>query len=167
MERPLDQIFLVKSGQKGPDFESGHFTTVKSWKFWKLPKINFFWSEWLENQSKCSSTAKFLDKTLKWAKKFHFCSFSANLVVFDHIWSWLNLPVPAVAKSKFFSRIIKYTSGSPPGTPQFHLKLEKFSSWSHRYFSKFFANKIWSFLYQISAKADCRCLLNHKFTCSR
>ena len=167
MERPLDQIFWVKSGQKGPDFESGHFTTMKSWKFWKLPKINFFWSEWLENQSKCSSTAKFLDKTLKWAKKFHFCSFSANLVVFDHIWSWLNLPVPAVVKSKFSSGIIKFTSGSPPGSPQFHLKLEKISIRRHRHFLKIFAQKYLVILYQISAKMDCQCLLNQEFTCPR
>ena len=138
MERPLDQIFWVKSGQKGPEFESGHFTIVKSWKFWKLLKINFFWSEWLENQSKCSSTAKFLDKTPKLAKKFHFCSFSANLVVFDHIWSWLNLPVPAVVKSKFSSWFIKYMSGSPPGSLGFHCKWEKISSRSDLNFSKIF-----------------------------
>ena len=138
MERPLDQIFWVKYGQKGPDFEYGHFTIVKSWKFWKLPKI---WSEWLENQSKCSSTAKFLDKTLKLAKKFHFCSFSVNLVVFDHIWSWLNLPVPAVVKSKFSSWFIKYMSGSPPGSLGFHCKWEKISSRSDPNFSKFFDQK--------------------------
>ena len=142
MEIPLDQIFWVKSGQKGPDFESDHFTTVKSWKFWKVPKMDFFWSEWLEKQLERSSALKFLGKTLKRPKKDHFRSFSAIFVVFDYIWSLLNLPVPAVAKSKFSSRFIKYMSGSPPGRPQFHLKWEKFSSWSHRHFSKFFAQKI-------------------------
>ena len=141
MERPLDQIFWVKSGQKGPDFESGHFTIVKSWKFWKLPKINFFWSEWLENQSECSSAPKFLDQMLKLAKKSYFRSFLAILVVFDHIWSWLNLPVPAVVKSKFSSQFIKYMSESPPGSLWFHLKWEKISSRSDPNFSKFFDQK--------------------------
>ena len=141
MERPLDQIFWVKSGQKGPDLESGHFTTVKSWKFWKLLKINFFRSKWLENRSKYSSASNFLDKTFKLAKKSHFCSFSANLVNFDHIWSWLNLPVPVVVKSKFSSRFIKYMSGSPPGSLRFHCKWEKISSRSDPNFSKFFDQK--------------------------
>ena len=141
MERPLDQIFWVKSGQKGPDFEFGHFTTAKSWKYWKLPKMDFFWSELLEDQSKRSSALKFLGKTLKSAKKCHFWGFSAIFVIFDHIWKQGNMAGPAVVKSKFSSGIIKYTSGNPPGRPQFHLKLEKISIRRHRHFSKFFAQK--------------------------
>ena len=86
MERPLDQIFWVKSGQKGPDLESGHFTTVKSWKFWKLLKINFFWSKWLENRSKYSSASKFLDKTFKLAKKIPFLQLFGQ---FSQFWPYL------------------------------------------------------------------------------
>ena len=86
MEIPLDQFFSVKYGHSGPDFEYGPFTTVKSWKFWKLPKTDFFWAEWLQNRSKRSSALKFLAEMLKLAKKAHFCSFLAILVVFDLTW---------------------------------------------------------------------------------
>ena len=86
MEIPLEQIFSVKYGHKGPDLEYGPFTTVKSWKFWKLPKINFFWSEWLENRSKYSSASKYLDKTFKLAKKIPFLQLFGQ---FSQFWPYL------------------------------------------------------------------------------
>ena len=78
------------------------------------------------------------------------------------------MAVPAVAKSKFSSRFIKYMSGSPPGSLRFHCKWEKISSRGViQIFQNFLTRKIWSFLYWQSAKTDCQCLLNHKFTCPR
>ena len=81
-----DQVFGAKNWPKGPDFEFGHFTVVKSWKFSNFPKINFFWSERLQNWSKRSAGLKFLDKMLKSAKFWDFWRFLADLAVFDHIW---------------------------------------------------------------------------------
>ena len=76
----LDQVFRVKIWPNGSIFEFGHFTRVKSREFWKVPKINFFWSEWCQIRSKCSSGLKFWSQALKLAKFWDFWSFSA---IFD------------------------------------------------------------------------------------
>ena len=80
---------------------------MKSREFWKVPKINFFWLEWCQNRSKCSSGLKFWSQALKSAKFWDFWSFLAIFVVFDHIWKMADLGVPAVAKSEFSSQTIK------------------------------------------------------------
>ena len=130
--------FLVNFGQKGPDFEFGHFSTVKSPEFSICAKIDFFWSEWLQKRSECRLALKFLAETLIRPKRGRFWRFLAILVVFDHIWKWTNLPGSALAKSRFFSWIILYTFGTMPGRSGFHCVEAKIFRESAIFFRKFF-----------------------------
>ena len=88
MERPLDQVFLVNFGQKGPDFEFGHFSTVKSPEFSICAKIDFFWSEWLQKRSECRLALKFLAETLIRPKRGRFWRFFGH---FGRFWPYLEM----------------------------------------------------------------------------
>ena len=125
MEIPLDQFFLVKYGHSGPDFGYGPFTTVKSWKFWKLPKIDFFLSERLANGCVGRFLLKFLDKTLKLAEKSRFQSFLADFVIFDRFRKRQNKPGISRPKSTFCGWFIKFTYKSPPGSWELNCKCLK------------------------------------------
>ena len=115
MERPLDKIYWVKFGHKGPDFGFGPFSTVKSRKFLILPKSNFFWSEWLANWFLGSLKLNFLYETLKLAKKGHFFGFFPILVNFDRFWKRQNLGGISGPKGRFSSEFWKETSKSLSG----------------------------------------------------
>ena len=138
MERPLDQIFLVKSGQKGTDFGFGHFSTVKSRKFSTFPKINFFWSEWLANWFLGSLRLKFMDKMLKSAKKaifWVFCQFWSILTVFENVKIYLVYPSrKAVSPLNSESRHPKVSLGGQNYFPNLVNYLWK----NHFYFRQFF-----------------------------
>ena len=141
MEIPLDQFFWSNMGTVDQISNMVPFLQWNPENFETFQKSTFFLSEWLQNRSKRSSALKFLAEMLKLAKKAHFCGFSANLVIFDQIWSRLNIPVPVVVKSKFSSRFIKYMSESPPGSLRFHCKWEKILRRSNLKFSEFFDQK--------------------------
>ena len=141
MERPLDQIFLVKSGQKGPDFGFGHFSTVKSWNFSIFPKIDFFWPEWPANWFLGSFYLIFMDKTLKLAGKSHFWSFLAIFVIFDRFQKRQKKGVISDPKSTFCCWFIKYTYKSPPGSWELNCKCLKICRETKKRFWKFFATK--------------------------
>ena len=125
MEIPLELIFSVKYVRRGPDFEYGQFTTVKSWEFSNFPKFDFFWSERLANWCVGRFLLKFLDKTLKLAEKSRFWSFLADFVIFDHFWKRQNKPGISRPKSTFCGWFIKFTYKSPPGSWELNCKCLK------------------------------------------
>ena len=60
-----NQIFGTKIRPKGPDFGFGQITIEESQNFSKVEKSDFYWSEWLQNWSKCSNILKVLNKTIE------------------------------------------------------------------------------------------------------
>ena len=60
-----NQIFGTKIRPKGPDLGFGQITIEESQNFSKVEKSVFYWSEWLQNWSKCSNILKVLNKTIE------------------------------------------------------------------------------------------------------
>ena len=89
-EKILGQDFQDQNVAKRLDFEFGNFIVVKSWKFWKVPKVNLFWSEWLQNWSKCSAILIILDRTIEnklfWSLEYFLQQFMRK---FDHVFWYL------------------------------------------------------------------------------
>ena len=90
MKSDQNQIFGTKIRPKGPDFGFGQITIEESQNFSKVEKSNFYWSEWIQNWSKCSNILKVLDKTIEnklfWSLDYFLKQFMTK---FDHVFWYL------------------------------------------------------------------------------